>query len=113
VSTVLPLARTADQLRGLLEDITLGRGGPVDWAAIRALAWCGHTAESLTDSWDDFRQAVRGREALATGTRTWQEFYEPEDCGGTEHAIELKSAEVDDAYRLLVYGPRQAVRNGR
>ena len=70
-------------------------------------------AESRTEAWDDFRQAVRAREALATGTRIWQEFYEPDECGGTDHAIELKSVEVDDAYRVLMHGPRGGANDGR
>jgi hypothetical protein len=103
--TVVPLARTADQLQNLLEDAALRRG-EFNWPLIRAVAYCGHTSEQLTEAWDDFREAVRARELLATGMRTWQEFYDPEDCSGHEHAIELKSAEVDDAYRRLIHGPR-------
>lgn len=104
--TVTPLARTADQLHNLLEDIALGRG-QFSWAAVRAMAWNGHTYESLTEAWDDFRQGVRALAALETGTRTWQEFYEPEDCGSHEHAIELKSGEIHDAFNALVNGPRR------
>ncbi len=107
-ATVAPLARNGDQLQDLLADIALGRGGasPDLTNVVPALAWHGHTRQSVTAAWDDFRQAVRAREALATGTRTWQEFYEPEDCASFDHAIDLKTTEVDDAYRILVYGPR-------
>jgi hypothetical protein len=104
--TATPLARTSEQLQRLLEDVALGRGGAASRAALPVLAWDGHSAESLAEAWDDFRDAVRAREALATGSRVWQEFYDPSECSSHDHAIELKSAEVDDAFRYLAYGPR-------
>jgi hypothetical protein len=73
-------------------------------AEVSAVAWSGHTAESLVAAWDDFRQAVRDREALATGHKVWQHYYDPQDCSGQDQAIELKQSEADDAYRLLVDG---------
>jgi hypothetical protein len=101
--------RTPDQVLDLLTDIA-ETGSPIPAPVVRNLAWPGHTPDELTEAWMSFRQAVRERGALLGGTRDWTDFYNYPEVAGVDHAIELKCTEVDDAYRLIVAGPRETAR---
>jgi hypothetical protein len=98
---VLMLARGKSAARDLLEDIASKDG---DLAG--ELAWSGHTPEAMVLAWTDFKATVYALHKITTDGDAWKEYYDPEDCASTDHAIELKSAEMDDAFRYLVDGPR-------
>jgi hypothetical protein len=97
--------RTADQVLDLLTDIA-ETGSVIPAPVVRNLAWHGHTGDTLTAAWMDFREAARARAAMLGGTRDWRDLYDGPEVSGLEHAVDLKSAEIDDAYRLVISGPR-------
>lgn len=103
---VVPIARTDDQLMLHAQELALRVGTTL--ADVQVIAWPGHTEESLVAAWDDYQPAVRALEALALGVMTWQQFYDDDTCRDQAHAIELKQTEVDDAFQVLVHGPRGA-----
>jgi hypothetical protein len=87
-------ARTPDQVLDLL--VEAAETGPDKYSQrpsflIWLMAWPEHTPESLTEAWTVFRDAVRDRNAL-----------DPAD----QDALDAKSAEIDNAYSVLVKGPR-------
>jgi hypothetical protein len=99
--------RRADALRDLLTHIALAPGTVEPDPEVRVLAWAGHTAGDVAAAWEPFRRAVLDREAMATGERDWTDA-DP-DAAGLEDAVQRASARVDDAYRLLAWGPDGAV----
>jgi hypothetical protein len=96
--------RTADQVLDLLTDIAeTGSADPAP--VVRDLSWTGHTPESLTAAWLEFRSGVRAVAAMLAGAKSWVEFYDYPQTANLEEAVQRKMAEVDDAYRVLVDGP--------
>jgi hypothetical protein len=105
--TTTPI-RTADQILDLLTDIA-ETGSAIPPVIVRKLAWPGHDAESLSLAWMDFREAVRARGAMLGEpclARDWRDLYDYPEVGSLDEALNLKSGEIDDAYRTLVNGPR-------
>ena len=82
--------RTADALLDVLVEIALEPGTAEPNAGVGTLAWAGHAPDSLAAAWEPFRTAVLDREA-ADG----------------DDAMQAASARVDDAYRVLAWGPAQ------
>lgn len=96
---VVLIARDDEQVRGHLDALAL-RGGTT-LAQVRPYASVGCSDDALWDAWIDFLESTRAWDELCRGRNVWSTYYDPEDCSGQEHAIELKHAEADDAFRRL------------
>jgi hypothetical protein len=104
-----PVRKIADQELALLAEMALhptGRRYPRVPAQVESLAAPDHTDETLLLAWTDFKEAVYAREDVATDGDKWREYFDPEDCAGSEHAIEMLSERIDDAYRAIRNRPR-------
>lgn len=71
----------------------------------------GFTVQELRDAWYALVEAIRWREALATGSRHWAEVYDEADLprGGSpsEAALDLACMVADEAlHHFLAGGPR-------
>lgn len=102
---------TADQLlRDLLEDAVY-RGEPdvaSEWLTI-AHPTCGKTA--LVEMWDQFREAVIGRDSLDDRRGRYAEYAEyfdltDFDAPHPDDAVQVKADEADSLFVLLMRGPR-------
>jgi hypothetical protein len=95
---------SVDRLLADLEDEAL-RDLDVTSALLWSVAHPSHTPQTLTLSWEDFRDRVLERAALAGDARHWSEFYDPAVCSGQAQAIDLKSGEIDTALAVILNGP--------
>lgn len=101
-------ARHADALFDLLSDLALVPGSAEVGPEVVVLAWAEHAPEALAAAWQAFRDAVRDREAMATGERDWTSV----DPGAAdlEDALRRAAARIGDAYQALAWGPDGAGR---
>jgi len=112
--TVMTAVSTADQMLVLLADVALKahqagqqvEPGHLAWQVVRQHADASHTDETLLLAWTDFADQVVDRAALDSGTRHWRDLFDPEDCAGFDHAIDMLSGRIDDAYRVIRDGAR-------
>ena len=98
----LPVAETtvAEVLERMAE-----RGAPL--FEVRPWAHSSLSEEELALAWEDFREAVRVREGLATGCITWAEVQPELTCTDRqETAFQDACAEADEARERLQHGYR-------
>jgi predicted CopG family antitoxin len=74
---------------------------------VRPWASASLSEEELAGAWEEYREAVRVREGLATGWISWQETAPELTCAGRqETALQMACAEADEALRYLLDGAR-------
>ena len=74
---------------------------------VRPWASASLSEEELAGAWEEYREAVRVREGLATGWISWQETAPELTCAGRqETALQMTCAEADEALRYLLDGAR-------
>ena len=74
---------------------------------VRPWAHSSLTEDELAGAWEEYREAVRVREGLATGWISWQETAPELTCAGRqETALQMACAEADEALRYLLDGAR-------
>ena len=96
----LPVAETtvAEVLERMAE-----RGAPL--FEVRPWAHSSLSEEELALAWEDFREAVRIREGLATGMVMWAEVYPDLTCSGRqETALQLACEQADYARNVIQHG---------
>src|SRR5580658_10483806 len=105
---------TSQQLRGLLEDCTRDDYVRAVPEIAYLIAHSSHTARTLTDTWDEFRQSTRAARALRAGIPCWQEFLDLADddqedlrAAMADAAAAVMSRAADFAWRLMTNGREQ------
>lgn len=103
-------AVTEELLTSLAMHCDLAGGVPFSAAALSADCLSG---VSLQDAWEALVEAIRWREALATGSRHWCERFDEADLprGGTpsEAALDLACMVADEAVaHFLTGGPARS-----